>query len=297
MRSEIWVGLSTILWEETERVCNGSCLVLGSLKSTGLCRGSARLGIPQLFQHSQAPGCRAAQRSPHTASLGLTDWAGLAWAKGSSFGRVPGPAVSGWQQCLPALPVEKDDGIQSGRCRDHGPGRDAGRKAVPGAWVMGLQRACAMLQPSGALCSPQELCAARSTALPGRHAAQGCHQHLPLPPAGWSNGGWRGVPRAGLPGNRPLTQPLAARPAFTAHCRLFSSEDTSKSSCLKPSQCETVCFNSQKPLGFILFCLHLSSETPETQINQQTTFFFFFFLTSFQMKSLSFLYPLLSCNI
>lgn len=78
------------------------------------------------------------------------------------------------------------------------------------------------------------------------------------------------------------TRSLTDQPDFTGHSWLFFSKERhmSKSCCLKVSQNETVCFNSLKPLGFVLFWLHLSSfsmvaETPKTNqpANQTTSLF------------------------
>lgn len=156
--------------------------------------------------------------------------------------------------------------------------------------------------------APVRRCSPPEPAEPGAQACRGGMQLTGLPSTPASSQqqrrerkpGWHACAAAGLPGDRPLTRRSASDPGarcpigfYWALGVIFSQRHMSKSSSLKPSQSETVCFNSQKPLGFMLFCLHLSSETPETQINQQTTFFFF---SSFQMKTLSFLF-LLSCSI
>lgn len=143
--------------------------------------------------------------------------------------------------------------------------------------------------------APVRRCSPPEPAEPGAQACRGGTQLTGLPSAPASSQqqrrerkpGWHACAAAGLPGDRPLTcrsasDPGARRPIgfYWALGVIFFQRHTSKSSSLKPSQSETVCFNSQKPLGFVLFCLHLSSETPETQINQQTTFFFFFQLSN-----------------
>lgn len=87
---------------------------------------------------------------------------------------------------------------------------------------------------------------------------------------------------AGCPGEGGLTSRSASKPDHAPPGQIllvtvvFFSKDVSKSSRLKASQSKTFCFNSQKPLGFVQFCLHLSSfsvvaETPKTQINKPTT--------------------------
>lgn len=139
------MGLSTIHWEEIKSVCNSSCFVLLSRKSTGFSPGSARLVMPQFFQDSQLV---LQPRGALTLSHWDIDRAGLPWAKGRSFGRVPGTAVSRWQQRLAALSLEKDDGIQSGRCQDRGPGRPRGGRPC---------RAAGSLSHGGAAGLPAEL--------------------------------------------------------------------------------------------------------------------------------------------
>lgn len=62
------MGLSTIHWEEIERVCNSSCLVLLSLESTGL-SGLCQAGKAAVF--AGLPGPRSFC-SPEEPSYCLT---------------------------------------------------------------------------------------------------------------------------------------------------------------------------------------------------------------------------------
>lgn len=78
VRRKIWVGLSTIHWEEIESVCNSSCLVLLSLRSTGLSPGSARLVNPEFSQHSQVVvQASGALTLSHSDSPAEPSWRGL----------------------------------------------------------------------------------------------------------------------------------------------------------------------------------------------------------------------------
>lgn len=146
---------------------------------------------------------------------------------------MPGTAVSGWQQCLAALSLERDDGIQSGRCQDPGPGRAAARKAVQGSCAPGNLSHGDAARLCGGVALRSRLSREHRPAEAAR-SSQGSHQHLPLPSSSAVKESLAGtrVPRQASPGTglSPAaprqTQALAARSGFTGHWGLFFSKDT-----------------------------------------------------------------------